>query len=192
MKVAKGDSADVDAAVAAAKDVFDDGAWSRAKPSFRRKVLTKVADLIEARSDDIIALQALEMGGPVGPKHRGPHPVAERSAWNFRFFAQEQELAGNESFNRDDNLLTYTIADRGRGVRADHAVERTVHAVDVEDGAVPRVRQLGGAQAVGAVAVVDPGAVRDLPGSRSARRACTTRCSASARKPGCRWSSTAT
>ncbi len=111
VKVAKGDAADVDAAVAAAKGVFDDGAWSRAKPSFRRQVLTKVADLIVARSDDIIALQALEMGGPVGPRHPGPHPVAERSAWNFRFFAQEQELAGNESFNRDDNLLTYTIAD---------------------------------------------------------------------------------
>ena len=83
MKVAKGDSADVDAAVAAAKGVFDDGAWSRAKPSFRRQVLTKVADLIEARSDDIIALQALEMGGPVGRKHRGPHPVAGRSAYEL-------------------------------------------------------------------------------------------------------------
>ena len=52
------------------------------------------------------------MGGPVGPAHPGPHPMVERSAWNFRFFAQEQELAGNESFNRDDNLLTYTIATR--------------------------------------------------------------------------------
>jgi acyl-CoA reductase-like NAD-dependent aldehyde dehydrogenase len=111
VKVAKGDSADVDRAVAAAKGVFDDGAWSRAKPSLRRRVLSRVADLIEARSDEIVNLQALEMGGPVGPKHRGPHPIAERSAWNFRFFAQEQELAGNESFNRDDNLLTYTIAD---------------------------------------------------------------------------------
>lgn len=111
VKVAKGDGADVDNAVAAAKGVFDDGAWSRAKPSLRRQVLTRVADLIEARSDDIVNLQALEMGGPVGPRHGGPHPVAQRSAWNFRFFAQEQELAGNESFNRDDNLLTYTIAD---------------------------------------------------------------------------------
>ena len=62
VKVAKGDSADVDAAVAAAKGVFDDGAWSRAKPSFRRKVLSKVADLIEARSDDIIALAGVGDG----------------------------------------------------------------------------------------------------------------------------------
>jgi acyl-CoA reductase-like NAD-dependent aldehyde dehydrogenase len=111
VKVAKGDAADADRAVAAAKASFDDGSWSRAKPSFRRAVLSRVADLIESRSDEIVRLQALEMGGPVGPGHGRVHPMAERSAWNFRFFAQEQELAGNESFNRDDNLLTYTIAD---------------------------------------------------------------------------------
>ncbi|MFV0524036.1 MAG: aldehyde dehydrogenase [Acidimicrobiales bacterium] len=111
VRVAKGDGDDVDRAVAAAHDAFDDGAWSRAKPSFRRQVLFRVADLIEARSSEIIGLRALEMGGPVGPGHGAVHPIAERSAWNFRFFAEEQELAGNESFNRDDNLLTYTIAD---------------------------------------------------------------------------------
>lgn len=108
---ARGAAADIALAVAAAKAAFDDGAWSRAKPAWRRKLLCKVADLIEARSDEIIALQALEMGAPVGPATRGPHPMIERSAWNFRFFAQEQELAGNEAFNRDDNLMTYTLRD---------------------------------------------------------------------------------
>ena len=108
---ARGDAADIEAAVRAAKDAFDGGAWSRAKPSFRRKVLFKAADLIEARSDEIIKLQTLEMGGPIGPQHPGPHPMIERAAWNFRFFAEEQELAGNESFNRDDSLLTYTMRD---------------------------------------------------------------------------------
>jgi aminomuconate-semialdehyde/2-hydroxymuconate-6-semialdehyde dehydrogenase len=108
---ARGDGQDIEAAVEAAKDAFDGGAWSRAKPSFRRKVLFKAADLIEARSEEIIKLQSLEMGGPIGPPMQGPHPMIERSAWNFRFFAEEQELAGNESFNRDDSLLTYTMRD---------------------------------------------------------------------------------
>ena len=107
----RGRAEDAAIAVRAAKDAFDDGAWSRAKPTFRREVLFKVADLIEARSAEIIQLQALEMGGPIGQPHKGPHPMAARSAWNFRFFASEQELAGNESFNRDDTLLTYTITD---------------------------------------------------------------------------------
>ena len=34
----RGNVADVDRAVEAAKDAFDDGVWSRAKPSFRRQV----------------------------------------------------------------------------------------------------------------------------------------------------------
>jgi acyl-CoA reductase-like NAD-dependent aldehyde dehydrogenase len=108
---ARGDADDVASAVRAAHECFKDGAWSRAKPSMRRKILFRVADLIEARSQEIVALQSLEMGAPVGPQHSGPHPMASRSAWNFRFFAEEQELAENDSFNRDDNLLTYTMTD---------------------------------------------------------------------------------
>jgi aminomuconate-semialdehyde/2-hydroxymuconate-6-semialdehyde dehydrogenase len=111
MRVARGDEKDVANAVAAAKASFDGGEWSRATPSFRRKVLFKAADLIEARSAEIISLQTLEMGGPLGPEFPGPHPVMARSAWNLRFFAQEQEQAGDHAFNRDDTLLTYTMSD---------------------------------------------------------------------------------
>ena len=80
---ARGDGDDIDAAVTAARDVFEAGDWSRAKPSFRREVLFRAADLIEARSDEIIRLQTLEMGSPLGPEFKGPHPVMARSAWSF-------------------------------------------------------------------------------------------------------------
>jgi aminomuconate-semialdehyde/2-hydroxymuconate-6-semialdehyde dehydrogenase len=110
-QVARGDADDIAAAVAAAKDAFDGGEWSRANPSFRRKVLFKAADLIEARSAEIIRLQTLEMGAPLGPEFSGPHPIMARSAWNLRFFAEEQEQAGDHAFNRDDTLLTYTMSD---------------------------------------------------------------------------------
>lgn len=108
---ARGDAADIDAAVAAAREAFDRGDWSRAKPAFRRQVLFKAADLIEARSEEIIRLQSLEMGAPLGPEFKGPHPIMARSAWNLRFFAEEQEQAGDRAFNRDDSLLTYTMTD---------------------------------------------------------------------------------
>ena len=91
--------------------MFDSGEWSRAKPAFRREVLFRAADLIEKRSEEIVRLQTTEMGGPLGPEHKGPHPVMERSAWNLRFFAEEQEQAGGHAFNRDDTLLTYTMSD---------------------------------------------------------------------------------
>jgi acyl-CoA reductase-like NAD-dependent aldehyde dehydrogenase len=109
--VARGDASDVDRAVNAAKQAFDGGEWSRAPAARRREVLFKVADLVEQRSSEIARLQTLEMGVPLGPPIRGPHPTMNRSAWNFRFFAQEQEIVGNESFSRDGNLLTYTLAD---------------------------------------------------------------------------------
>lgn len=89
-RASQGQAADIDAAVAAAKARFDEGSWSRAKPSFRRKILFRVADLIEQRSEEIIALQSLEMGGPIGPPHNGPHPMIERSAWNFRFLRRNR------------------------------------------------------------------------------------------------------
>lgn len=110
--VARGDSADVDLAVKAAKEAFDGGEWSHAKPSFRRDVLFKAADLLERRSQDFLLRQTAEMGGPIGPDFGNrPHPMIERSAWNLRFFAEEQEQAGDQAFNRDDSLLTYTMTD---------------------------------------------------------------------------------
>ena len=104
---ARGDVDDVAAAVQAATDAFAAGDWSRAKPSFRRQVLMKAADLIDQRYPEINRREALEMGHPIGAPVQGP----SRSAWNLRFFAMEQELAGNHSLNRDDNLLTYTMCD---------------------------------------------------------------------------------
>ena len=111
-QAARGDATDIGLAVQAARDTFESGEWSRAKPSFRREVLFKAADLIEARSAEIMQRQTLEMGAPLGPDFGGrPHPVMARSAWNLRFFAEEQEQAGDHAFNRDDSLLTYTMTD---------------------------------------------------------------------------------
>src|SRR5688572_10098469 len=50
---ASGSKAEVDRAVAAARAAFDGGEWSRAKPAFRREVLMRVADLIDARYPEI-------------------------------------------------------------------------------------------------------------------------------------------
>ncbi len=80
----------------------------------------------------------------------------------------------------------------GRRVRVDHAVERAVHAVDVEDGAVPRVRQQRRAQAVGTVAAVDAQCCARSSRKPACRRASTTWCSATAPKPACRSSNTRT
>lgn len=72
----------------------------------------RVAELIDARSEEIEHLESAEMGRPLGPKAPPGSPkTSSRAAANFRFFAMEQELAGDHAFNRDETLLTYTTAD---------------------------------------------------------------------------------
>ena len=110
-QVARGGESDAHSAVAAAKRAFARGEWSRAKPSFRKEVLYRVADLIEERSDEITYLQGIEMGEPVLDSEGKVAFYVARSAQNFRFFADEQMQAGDHAFNHEDRLMTYTMTD---------------------------------------------------------------------------------
>lgn len=52
----------VDKAVAAAKDAFDDGRWSRISVHQRAAALRKLADLVEANKDELALNEALDAG----------------------------------------------------------------------------------------------------------------------------------
>lgn len=56
---------DVDRAVAAARKSFDAGTWSSLAPADRKRVLSNFADLIEAQSEDLARLEALDAGKPI-------------------------------------------------------------------------------------------------------------------------------
>ena len=60
--VAHCDAADVDAAVKAARRVFEDGTWSRAAPEARKEVLLKLADLVRAHKEELATLESLDSG----------------------------------------------------------------------------------------------------------------------------------
>ncbi len=64
-EVARGQAADVDAAVAAARQAFDDGRWARRAPAQRKKVLQKFADAILANREELALLETLDMGKPI-------------------------------------------------------------------------------------------------------------------------------
>ena len=59
------DEADVDAAVRAARRAFDEGPWPRARATERIQVLRRVADLVRAHRDELLALQALDNSIPL-------------------------------------------------------------------------------------------------------------------------------
>ncbi|KNZ33824.1 MAG: aldehyde dehydrogenase [Methylibium sp. NZG] len=64
-QVARGQAADIDAAVASARAAFDDGRWARKSPAARKKVLLKFADKILAAKEQLALLETLDMGKPV-------------------------------------------------------------------------------------------------------------------------------
>ncbi|MDO6462517.1 aldehyde dehydrogenase [Granulosicoccaceae sp. 1_MG-2023] len=60
--VAACDEADVNAAVSAARAAFESGCWSELAPAERKRILLRLADLIEANRDEFALLDTLDMG----------------------------------------------------------------------------------------------------------------------------------
>jgi 4-guanidinobutyraldehyde dehydrogenase / NAD-dependent aldehyde dehydrogenase len=81
-KVASTDSADVDAAVAAARVAFVKGSWSRMAPVQRKRTLLKFADLIREYSEELALLETLDMGKPISNSLRSDMRNTQNSiAW---------------------------------------------------------------------------------------------------------------
>ncbi|MFZ3206691.1 MAG: aldehyde dehydrogenase family protein, partial [Pseudomonas sp.] len=64
-EVAACDAADVDAAVASARQAFELGPWARMAPRERKQVLLRLAELILANREELALLDSLNMGKPV-------------------------------------------------------------------------------------------------------------------------------
>jgi gamma-glutamyl-gamma-aminobutyraldehyde dehydrogenase len=57
-KVAACDAADVDLAVAKARDAFEDGRWSRLHPRDRKEALIRLAKLIKRNARELAVMEA--------------------------------------------------------------------------------------------------------------------------------------
>src|ERR1700761_600780 len=64
-QVAEGDAHDVDLAVAAARRAFEDGPWSRLKPTERGKMVWRLGDLLEQHADELAEIESLDNGKPI-------------------------------------------------------------------------------------------------------------------------------
>jgi aldehyde dehydrogenase (NAD+) len=62
--IALGGAQDVDLAVAAARRAFE-GPWSKVKPAQRQDLLLKLADLVDRHFEELMVLDALDMGVPI-------------------------------------------------------------------------------------------------------------------------------
>ena len=115
-QVATAGEAEVNAAVAAAKTAFDDGRWSKLSPGERSTVLWKMADIIEARSDELAKIETEDTGKPYEFISKGgdlPFVVD-----NLRFFATAARDTGGSSAGEYNSAYTSMLRREPCGVTA--------------------------------------------------------------------------
>ena len=76
--VARGQAADIDAAVRGARRAFEDGRWSQQPPHARKKVLARFAELMLAHREELALLETLDMGKPIRDSLGGDLPASAR------------------------------------------------------------------------------------------------------------------
>lgn len=83
--IADGAAADIDAAVRAARRVYDDGAWSRAAPAERKKIMLRFADLVERDAMELAVLGVRDNGTEIGMAYKA-EPLS--SVATIRYYAE--------------------------------------------------------------------------------------------------------
>jgi 5-carboxymethyl-2-hydroxymuconic-semialdehyde dehydrogenase len=102
-EVASGASEDIDAAAAAAKEAF--ATWSVTPGAERKRILHRVADLIEERALEIAIVESIDTGQPI----RFMAAAAVRGAANFRFFADLAPSANDGVSLPTEDHINYTM-----------------------------------------------------------------------------------
>ncbi len=91
-RVSEASEADVDRAVALAREAFEHGPWPRMKPSERAEVMGKLGIALQSRTGDFAETITREMGSPISFSHMGQVGAAMMV---FDYFTR---LAGTYAF----------------------------------------------------------------------------------------------
>ena len=93
---------DVDQAVAAARKVFDEGSWSKAAPAERKRVMHKIADLIQQHAMELAVLGVRDNGTEIGMAIKAEPGSASAT---FRFYAESVDKVYGEIAPTDPSVL---------------------------------------------------------------------------------------
>ncbi len=105
-QVARGKKADVERAVKAARQAFDNGDWSQASPAQRKAILTRFADLMEAHREELALLETLDTGKPIRHSLRDDIPGAARA---IRWYAEALDKVYGEVAPTGSNELAMIV-----------------------------------------------------------------------------------
>ncbi|MBD9595103.1 aldehyde dehydrogenase [Ensifer sp. ENS06] len=100
--IADAAAGDVDAAVRAARAAFEKGSWSRVAPAQRKKVLTRIAEIIEAQALELAVLGVRDNGTEISMALKAEPGSA---AGTFRYYAEALDKVYGEIAPSADNIL---------------------------------------------------------------------------------------
>lgn len=104
-QVPRGDEEDVDLAVRAAREAFEDKRWSGLRPGKRTEILFKLADLVKRNMNELAQLEALDTGKPVKRASGEVWSVGEV----FRYYAGWPTKIYGETNPTAEDILVYTL-----------------------------------------------------------------------------------
>ena len=94
--VPKGGKEDINLAVKAARNAFENGPWRKITVSERGKLIWKLADLIEARTEEFAQLETLDNGKPLAIARAADVPLVID---HFRYYAGMASKIHGESID---------------------------------------------------------------------------------------------
>ncbi|WP_380873069.1 aldehyde dehydrogenase [Sphingomonas sp. DBB INV C78] len=105
-QVAAGEAADIDIAVAAARRAFADGRWRNLAPKAKKKILHKLADLMESHAEELALLESLDTGKPIRDAQAVDIPLATDSV---RYYAEALDKVYGEVGPHHPGRLSYAV-----------------------------------------------------------------------------------
>lgn len=87
--VADGEAADIDRAVTAAREAFEDGRWRHLEPRRRKQILHRFADLIRLHTQELALLETLDVGKPISDSLAVDAPFAADCIQYYAEFADK-------------------------------------------------------------------------------------------------------
>lgn len=111
-RMARGQAADIDRAVASSLAAWRDGRWAKQAPRARAEVLLKWADLVEAHSEELALLETLDMGKPISDMFNIDLPEVLKT---IRYFAECIDKIEGSVTHTDASAL-HTITHEPLGV----------------------------------------------------------------------------
>ncbi len=104
-EVPRADRDDVDAAVGAAREAFEDRRWSGLRPGVRAEVLFKIGELIERNTPELAQIESIDSGKPI--------KLASGEIWAageaFRYYSGWPTKVLGETNPSDDRMFVYTL-----------------------------------------------------------------------------------